>query len=256
MIALSVNLNKMALLRNSREGNRPSVLDAARQAIAHGALGITVHPRPDQRHIRPDDVYQLAELLATDYPQIEFNIEGNPFAGPTSAGYPGFTQLVEAAKPHQVTLVPDSDDQLTSDHGWDLAQPPLELKKIIASYATLGCRVSLFMDPVVEQMAKAKAIGADRIEFYTGPYAQTYWDFGDKDHRTHVCFATFCDAAQAAVEAGLGINAGHDLDQENLPLFATLPGLQEVSIGHAIMCESLQQGFAPTIKRYVEILQL
>ncbi len=255
MIALSVNLNKMALLRNSRDGDRPSVVDAAHQAIAQGALGITVHPRPDQRHIRPDDVYALAELLTKDYPHIEFNIEGNPFAGATPAGYPGFRHLVEVTKPHQVTLVPDSDEQLTSDHGWDLAAPQPELQTQIDAYAAMGCRVSLFMDPVVEQMAAASAIGAHRIEFYTGPYAETYWAHGPDAPQTQQCFAEFCHAAEAAAVAGLGINAGHDLDQENLPLFATLPGLQEVSIGHAIMCESLQDGFAPTINRYVEILK-
>ena len=254
MITLSVNLNKIALLRNSRDGGKPSVTDAAREAIARGAGGITVHPRPDQRHIRPEDVYALAQLLADDYPSVEFNIEGNPFAGPTQAGYPGFRHLVEATKPHQVTLVPDSDDQLTSDHGWDLATPAPALEVEIAAYRAMGCRVSLFMDPVMEQMATAKAIGADRIEFYTGPYAQAYWAHGPNDDRTRDCFAQFCQAAESALTTGLGINAGHDLDQENLPLFAALPGLQEVSIGHAIMCEALQTGYGPTIERYVEIL--
>ena len=255
MIALSVNLNKMALLRNSRKGQRPSVIDAAHQAIAQGAKGITVHPRPDQRHIRPDDVYQLADLLSSQYPDVEFNIEGNPFAGAGDNGYPGFRHLVEATKPRQVTLVPDSDAQLTSDHGWDLSKEQPELSQEIATYRGMGCRVSLFMDPVIEQMPTAKNIGADRIEFYTGPYAETFWSDGAYAATTQTCFANFCNAAQAALKAGLGINAGHDLDQENLPLFAKLPGLQEVSIGHAIMCESLQDSFAVTIQRYVEILQ-
>ena len=254
MIALSVNLNKIALLRNSRDGGRPSVTDAARQAIAEGAMGITVHPRPDQRHIRPDDVYDLAQLLADEYPSIEYNIEGNPFAGPTDQGYPGFQQLVEATKPHQVTLVPDSDDQLTSDHGWDLSQPQPALEEQIRTYGAMGCRVSLFMDPTPDHMAVARSLGAHRIEFYTGPYAETFWAQGATGAQTQACFEEFCTAAKAATEAGLGINAGHDLDQENLPLFATLPGLQEVSIGHAIMCEALQAGYGPTIKRYVEIL--
>ena len=255
MITLSVNLNKIALLRNSRDGGKPSVIDAARQAIAQGAGGITVHPRPDQRHIRPDDVYALADLLGKDYPGIEFNIEGNPFAGPTDAGYPGFRHLVEVTKPDQVTLVPDSYDQLTSDHGWNLAAPQPALEEAIAAYRAMGCRVSLFMDPVRTQMSTAKAIGTDRIEFYTGPYAQTFWTYGVDDAQTQDCFAQFCQAAESALAEGLGINAGHDLDQENLALFATLPGLQEVSIGHAIMCEALQAGYQPTIKRYVEILQ-
>lgn len=254
MIALSVNLNKIALLRNSRDGDRPSVIEAARQAIAKGAMGITVHPRPDQRHIRPDDVYELAKLLAAEYPAIEFNIEGNPFAGPTDQGYPGFRHLVETTKPHQVTLVPDSDDQLTSDHGWNLGRPQPALEEHIQTYADMGCRVSLFMDPIIGQMTTARAIGAHRIEFYTGPYAQIFWSKGADHPATQTCFAEFCAAAEAATEVGLGVNAGHDLDQENLPMFATLPGLQEVSIGHAIMCEALQAGYGPTIKRYVEIL--
>ena len=254
MTALSVNLNKIALLRNSRLGDRPSVVNAARQAIEQGALGITVHPRPDQRHIRPQDVYDLAILLKEEYPHIEFNIEGNPFAGPSDNGYPGFDALIDATKPQQVTLVPDNDDQLTSDHGWDLSQDTALLKEKIAFYQSMGARVSLFMDPVREQIIAAQAHSAERIEFYTGPYAETYWANGPNHPATQASFKTYADAAEVALDIGLGINAGHDLDQTNLPLFATLPGLQEVSIGHAIICESLESGFAPTIRSYVDIL--
>lgn len=254
MTALSVNLNKIALLRNSRLGDRPSVVNAARQAIAQGALGITVHPRPDQRHIRPQDVYDLAQLLKEEYPHIEFNIEGNPFAGPRDNGYPGFDALVAATLPQQVTLVPDDDDQLTSDHGWDLSQDTTQLQEKITYYHSLRARVSLFMDPVEEQISAAQEHCADRIEFYTGPYAETYWANGPAHPATQASFNTYADAAKIAMDIGLGINAGHDLDQANLPLFATLPGLQEVSIGHAIICESLQSGFEPTIRAYVDIL--
>ena len=243
------------MLRNARGSDRPNVLRFAKLALDAGAAGITVHPRPDQRHIRPDDVHTLAELLAKDYPEVEFNIEGNPFAGSTDAGYPGFRHLVEVTKPDQVTLVPDSYDQLTSDHGWDLTAPQPTLEEAIAAYRAMDCRVSLFMDPITTQMPTAKSMGADRIEFYTGTYAQTFWTYGVDDAQTQDCFAQFCQAAENALTEGLGINAGHDLDQENLALFATLPGLQEVSIGHAIMCEALQAGYQTTIKRYVEILQ-
>ena len=254
MTVLSVNLNKIALLRNSRLGDRPSVVNAARQAIAQGARGITVHPRPDQRHIRPQDVYDLARLLREEYAHIEFNIEGNPFAGPRDNGYPGFDGLIEATEPQQVTLVPDNDDQLTSDHGWDLGHDTALLKEKIAHYHAIGARVSLFMDAVREQIIAAKEHNADRIEFYTGPFAETYWANGATHPATQASFNSYAEAAKLAMDIGLGINAGHDLDQENLPLFATLPGLQEVSIGHAIICESLESGFAPTIRSYVDIL--
>ena len=173
MTVLSVNLNKIALLRNSREGQRPSVVEFARQAISAGAEGITVHPRPDQRHIRASDVPMLATMLKTEYPHIEFNIEGNPVAGANASGYPGFISLVEAAKPAQATLVPDSDDQLTSDHGWDLSVAQPQLRAHIEA-AKAGARVSLFMDPVVN--AWLRRHGADRVEFYAGPY-EVYWQW-------------------------------------------------------------------------------
>ena len=254
MAVLSVNLNKIALLRNSRDGQRPSVAEFARLAIAAGAGGITIHPRPDQRHIRASDVPELAALLRQDHPTIEFNIEGNPEAAATNNGYPGFIELVAAARPAQATLVPDSDDQLTSDHGWDLSTEQPQLRADIERCKQAGARVSLFMDPIVEQMAAVSDHGADRVEFYTGPYAQTYWQYGPDDARTQTCYRQFAEAAEAALKAGLGINAGHDLDQQNLPLFAGLPGLAEVSIGHAIICEALNDGFNDTVAAYVAIL--
>ena len=204
MTALSVNVNKIAWLRNSREGSRPSVVDAARTIIAAGAHGITVHPRPDQRHIRPGDVHALAELLASDYPQIEFNIEGNPAAGPRDNGYPGFDRLIETARPHQATLVPDSDAQLTSDHGWDLSDPAEagRVTEIIARYQSWGVRVSLFMDPVEEQIARAKECGADRIELYTGPYADLVEHHGLGHPETRACRQSYLEATRCATKLG------------------------------------------------------
>ena len=177
MTKLSVNLNKIALLRNSRTTTIPSVIAAAETCIAAGAQGITVHPRPDLRHIRPSDVHDLARLLSQpQYADIEFNIEGNPFAGRESNGFPGFMALVRDTLPEQCTLVPDDPFQLTSDHGWDLSGDTSALKSIIDELRALGIRVSLFMDPVAAQLERAAALGIDRIEFYTGPYADQYGD--------------------------------------------------------------------------------
>ena len=254
MTVLSVNLNKVALLRNSREGHRPSVLDAARTAIGAGARGITVHPRPDMRHIRPHDVFELAQLLAEEYPDIEFNIEGNPFAGPTDDGYPGFDALIEQTRPAQATLVPDSDDQLTSDHGFDLSTPDEALRERIAQYQSQGARVSLFMDPVPAQIEQAKAHGADRIELYTGPFAETFWAHGADHELTRASFDTYAQAAAVAATAGLGVNAGHDLDLNNLPLFAQIREVAEVSIGHALIADALDMGLQTAVQAYSDIL--
>ena len=254
MTVLSVNVNKIAVLRNSRDGGRPSVIDAARTVLAAGAAGITVHPRPDQRHIRPADVHDLAELLAGDYPGIEFNIEGNPAAPPTRAGYPGFDALIDRARPAQATLVPDSDDQLTSDHGWDLRKPNDALADTIARYQSWGARVSLFMDPDLKQIDAAKAHGADRIELYTGPYAHTVSRHGLDHAETRASFAAYDAAAAHAASIGLGVNAGHDLDLENLPLFARLQRLDEVSIGHALISDALIYGLFETTRKYLDIL--
>ncbi len=248
---LSINLNKVALLRNSRETTIPSVVEAAITAIEAGAQGITVHPRPDLRHIRPGDVYDLAELLSGGaYRAIEFNIEGNPYAGPEANGYPGFMALVTEVQPHQCTLVPDDPHQLTSDHGWNLSGESRRLQPLIEQLQAAACRVSCFMDPDPEQLTLAKHLGTDRIEFYTGPYAE---QFGSDEGRR--ILNKFTDAAQHAASLGLGINAGHDLNLENLAEFCNhLPEVAEVSIGHAIISEALWHGLAGTVARYRALL--
>ncbi|MDM3872110.1 pyridoxine 5'-phosphate synthase [Porticoccus sp. W117] len=247
--ALSVNLNKIALLRNSRDGNYPSVVHHAQVCIDAGADGITVHPRPDQRHIRPQDARDLSALLK-QHPALEFNIEGNPFAGPADNGYPGFVELVTELCPHQATLVPDSDDQLTSDHGFDLRISGESLKPIIQALKERGIRVSLFMDPDVEQIALAKEVGADRIELYTGPYAAAWGSDQLEDiYQLHHA------AAQYAADIGLGLNAGHDLNLDNLGKYATIPSLLEVSIGHALTVDSLAMGMSNAVAAYREVLQ-
>jgi len=252
--ALSVNLNKVALLRNSREGNTPSVLWAARTAIAAGARGITVHPRPDQRHIRPGDVADLAGLLA-DHPGIEFNIEGNPFAGPRDNGYPGFDSLIEGAMPQQATLVPDSDGQLTSDHGFDLEGDTTALEAKIRRYQAHGARVSLFMDPDPAQIRLAADTGADRIELYTGPFAASALRHGLEASQTMALFERYRAAAKLASDLGLGVNAGHDLDLDNLPLFRRIDEVLEVSIGHALIKDALAMGLAAAVAAYLAVLQ-
>jgi pyridoxine 5-phosphate synthase len=246
---LSVNLNKVALIRNSRDTAIPSVVDAARTCIAAGAQGTTVHPRPDMRHIRPEDVEDLAVLLTDDaYRSIEFNIEGNPYAGSEANGFPGFMALVERARPHQCTLVPDDPSQLTSDHGWNLAGEMNRLKPVVDQLQGLGIRVSLFMDPVPEQIELAARLGVDRIEFYTGPYAAA---FGQHQ----AILAPFIEAAKLASRLGLGINAGHDLNLDNLLTFCRdVPGVAEVSIGHAIITDALWMGLTTTVEKYRAIL--
>ncbi len=257
MAVLSVNLNKIALVRNSREGARPSVTGAARTVISAGARGITVHPRPDQRHIRTADVFDLAALiqeLLPQHPELEFNIEGNPSAPAGSNGYPGFDALIEQTRPHQATLVPDSDDQLTSDHGWDLTTFNHELQEQIARYQAAGARVSLFMDPVPEQIEQARAHGADRVELYTGPFAELVWTHGLDDARSLQSLATYTEAAQYATQLGLGVNAGHDLDLQNLALFTQITEVDEVSIGHALISDALEMGLFETTRKYLDIL--
>jgi pyridoxine 5-phosphate synthase len=242
---LSVNLNKVAVLRNSRGEDLPSVVQAARACIAAGCGGITVHPRPDQRHIRPADVDALAGWLP-----VEFNIEGNPFAGPTARGYPGFLALIERARPAQCTLVPDSDGQITSDHGFDLSQAAGRLRPVIARLKSWGCRVSLFVDAGAPDVERAAELGADRIELYTGPYAKAF-AAGDPSAAVDRCART----AERAQAAGLGVNAGHDLNQANLGLFLrTVPKVLEVSIGHALIGEALYDGLVPTVRRYLEVI--
>lgn len=246
MTRLSVNVNKIAVLRNSRGGGMPDVLQAARTCIDAGAHGITVHPRPDARHVRADDVSALAEL--TRARNVEFNLEGNPFA-PPRAGYPGFLALCERARPTQATLVPDGDAQLTSDHGFDFARDADALRPLVSALKALGCRVSLFADAGAD-MAAAQSTGADRIELYTGPYAAA--------HARAAGDATepYARTAHQALAAGLGINAGHDLDQANLADFlARVPGVQEVSIGHALVADALYAGLAATVRAYLAIVR-
>lgn len=248
---LSVNVNKIAVLRNSRGGSEPDVVRAARACLDAGAHGITVHPRPDARHIREDDVLALAEL--TRAYGVEFNLEGNPFA-PPRPGYPGFHALCAAARPAQATLVPDGDAQLTSDHGFDFVRDLPALQPQVAALKALGCRVSVFanaaQDPDTE-MAAAAASGADRIELYTGPYAEG-WEHGTPA----AALEAFAATARAAAAHGLGVNAGHDLSQANLGAFLQgVPGVLEVSIGHALIGEALYAGLDATVRAYLDILR-
>jgi pyridoxine 5-phosphate synthase len=243
---LSVNVNKIAVLRNSRGGREPDVVRAATACLDAGAHGITVHPRPDARHIRADDVAALAPL--TRARGVEYNLEGNPFA-PPRPGYPGFLALCEAARPAQATLVPDADAQVTSDHGFDFTGDLGPLRERVAALKALGCRVSLFVDGDCPRVEQAAAVGADRVELYTGPYAEAFAS-GDAAAAIAACAET----ARRARAAGLGVNAGHDLDQENLGAFlAAVPGVLEVSIGHALIGEALYDGLDATVRAYVRI---
>jgi pyridoxine 5-phosphate synthase len=236
--ALSVNLNKVALVRNTRHLGIPSVARAASLCLEAGAQGITVHPRPDARHMRADDVRELHKLLQF-WTGREFNIEGNPFHN--------LMDFVRELRPHQCTFVPDTEGQFTSDHGWSFPADAERLRPLIAEAKSLGVRVSLFMDPAAQQMAAAKAVGADRVELYTESYA-TAWGTA----RQAQVLASFQDAARAAQAAGLGVNAGHDLNRDNLADFLrAVPGVQEVSIGHALIADALEMGYAATVKAYL-----
>lgn len=243
MTRLSVNLNKVALLRNSRNLNVPDVLRAARIVLEAGAHGITVHPRPDGRHIRVADVHGLAELLKA-WPAAEFNIEGNPFEPP-------LLELARATRPRQCTLVPDDPAAFTSDHGWDLAASGGRLRPLIAGLRDLGIRVSLFMDPLPEAMSAAAALGADRVELYTEPYARA---FGTPDEAAVT--ARYAAAARSARQSGLGVNAGHDLNRANLPHFlAAVADVAEVSIGHALVADALESGLSATVAGYLRAME-
>ena len=238
MTRLSVNVNKIALIRNSRGGDAPSVTDAAQTAVDSGAHGITVHPRPDARHIRYQDVHDLKKML-----DVELNVEGNPT--------PEFLDLVCTVVPGQCTLVPDDPGQLTSDHGWDLERDGEGLVPVIERLRAGGIRVSLFMDPVPGNMTPAKNVGADRVELYTESYAKAFAEGGHER-----VLEQYVEAADAARDAGLGVNAGHDLNQENLGVFVTaIPAVAEVSIGHALISEALYNGLAATVRAYIGILQ-
>ena len=241
---LSVNVNKVALLRNTRHLGIPSVTRAAALCLQAGADGITIHPRPDERHIRSSDVQELADLMQ-NWPQQEFNIEGNPTQN--------LMDFIRQTRPHQATFVPDSEDQFTSDHGWDLQDVSVRdrLRPLSEECHGLGVRVSLFMDADPALMPLAREVGADRIELYTEPYAAA-WGTDQQQQQLQ----RFAAAAQAALDAGLGVNAGHDLNRDNLIDFArTVPGLQEVSIGHALIADALELGYASTVEAYLQCLR-
>jgi len=243
MTRLSVNVNKVALLRNSRNLEIPSVTKAARTALAAGAHGITVHPRPDSRHIRSTDVHDLAQLLMA-WPAAELNIEGNPFQPP-------LLELAHAVRPQQCTLVPDDPAAFTSDQGWDLERNAQRLQPVITELQSLGIRVSLFMDPVAETMAAAASTGADRVELYTEPYARAC----DTPEASAV-IARYAAAARSAQDAGLAVNAGHDLNRDNLPQFLmAVPGIAEVSIGHALIADALDLGMSAAVAEYLRIMK-
>ena len=245
MTRLSVNVNKIALLRNTREGRVPNVLHFARLALEAGAHGITVHPRPDERHIRPHDVSDLAGLLREPAWQgAEFNIEGNPHLG-------RYFDHASIARPEQCTLVPDDPTQATSDHGWDVASHRDRLKKTVGELHALGCRVSLFMDADPAAIEQVPATGADRIELYTEPYARAFDEGGEALERS---LARFAEAAERAHALGLGVNAGHDLSLDNLARFLdAVPHIAEVSIGHALTADALELGMAEAVRAYLRI---
>jgi pyridoxine 5-phosphate synthase len=237
MIRLSVNVNKIATLRNSRGGNNPDLIQVAKDCERFGAQGITVHPRPDERHIRYDDVYALKETVTT-----EFNIEGN-------CEEKKFVDLVLAVKPQQVTLVPDALNQLTSNHGWDTITHKRYLQDMVKCFHDEGIRVSLFVDPLNDMVEAAAETGTDRVELYTEAYASHY------HQGIELAAAPYIQAAETAQKVGLGLNAGHDLDLKNLKYFAQhVPGLQEVSIGHALISDALYYGLENTIQMYLQRL--
>jgi pyridoxine 5-phosphate synthase len=238
---LSVNVNKVALVRNTRHLGLPSVTRAAQICLQAGAAGITVHPRPDERHIRAQDVHDIAALMR-DWPGREYNIEGNPFHN--------LMDFIRSVRPHQATFVPDTVAQSTSDHGWDLQKDAARLKPLIDECHSLGVRVSLFMDPLPEPMAAAKTLGADRVELYTETWASAWGTAREAE-----VLKGFMATARAALAAGLGINAGHDLNRDNLtPFLKAVPGVMEVSIGHALIADALELGYAATVKDYLRCI--
>lgn len=247
MTKLSVNINKVALLRNSRHGTQPDPLRAAVAALEAGAEGITVHPRPDQRHIRPDDALRCATLLQEErWADREYNIEGNPLTG-------DWMTIVKQARPDQATLVPDDPGQFTSDHGWSITPNLDKLKTIIAQLHEAGCRVSLFMDPDLAEIEKVPQTGADRIELYTESFAVAHEQGGDALEKS---WQQFHDAAQAAHQLGLGVNAGHDLNLHNLARFCRIPHIAEVSIGHALIGDAILMGMDATVAAYLTLIEM
>lgn len=236
---LSVNVNAVAMLRNRRDLPWPSVTGLSRIALEAGAKGITVHPRPDERHIRRQDVRDLADMIKTDFPDKELCLEGYPDKR--------FLALCEEVRPHQVLFVPDDPAQTTSDHGWDFEANDALLRDVVGLMKKAGIRVSLFVDPAADQPAKAAAVGAERIEIYTGPYGACY----DDPKQAQVCLDDLAATAEAAREAGLGVNAGHDLTPDNLPaLIERVPYIEEVSIGHGFSADAMIYGFAESVRRF------
>ena len=245
MTKLSVNINKIALIRNSRKGNNPSLEFFSKKIIESGAHGITVHPRPDLRHIRPDDLSDIS--LITKELDVEFNIEGNPYEE-RLGDYTGFLNLIDAVKPSQCTLVPDDSNQLTSDHGWNIHSEHNKLKDVLTYLKQNNIRSSVFIDPDISQLDAAKDIGVDRIEIYTGPFAEA---FEKNDENT---LATYKEAIEYANEINIEVNAGHDLNLENLATLLSYGDIKEVSIGHALISESLIYGIENTIQKYTKII--
>jgi pyridoxine 5-phosphate synthase len=243
MVQLSVNVNKVATLRNSRGGSVPSVLDAVDICLAAGVPGITVHPRADRRHITPDDVRAIAGHLQGRQPRVEFNIEGDP--------RPELLELVREVKPDQCTLVPVVPGEITSHGGWRPDAPTSEMAEVVADLRSRGIRVSLFVDALSDSIDWAASVGADRVELYTEPYARAFEAGLEQGGRS---FQTYAEAAKHAVSRELGVNAGHDLDLNNLVLFRTLPGLEEVSIGHAIIARALFVGLSTVVREYLDVL--
>lgn len=252
---LSVNVNKIAWLRNARDQNRPDLVGCCKTIIAAGAEGITVHPRPDQRHIRVADVYAIAECLVNS--SIEYNIEGNPHAVQNSSGYVGFLKLVHEVRPTQCTLVPDSDHQLTSDHGWDLTNENTlrSVREIVKELTGAGIRTSLFMEPDVEQIEFAATTGTDRVELFTGPWAVAVETYGKENHNALALLNQYRAVADRAYELGMSVNAGHDLDMYNLDLFCRTVQVAEVSIGQALISDALELGLRVTVEKYQTILK-
>ncbi len=247
MTQLSVNINKVAVLLNQRDLDYPSPVRFARIALDAGAYGVTVHPRPDQRHIRPSDVDDCAALLReAAYAGKEFNIEGNPFQG-------DYMAIARSVRPTQCTLVPDVPGARTSDHGWDVTADASRLRDVVAELQELGCRVSLFMDADLEQIAAVPQTGADRIELYTEPYASAFDAGGGA---LEAAFERFRVSAAEAGKLGLGVNAGHDLSLANLGRFVTIPDIEEVSIGHALVADALELGMIGAVKAYLDVLSV
>ncbi|NLD35895.1 MAG: pyridoxine 5'-phosphate synthase [Desulfatiglans sp.] len=239
MTNLSVNLNKIALIRNSRGNDFPNVIEFAKKFIELGVNGITVHPRLDERHIKRRDVLDLAELLK-DYPDVELNVEGYPSRD--------YIQLIQDIRPDQCTIVPDSINQLTSDHGWDIKKEKVFIKETIGLIKKAGCRASIFVDPDIKQIKLVPETGADRIELYTESFAALFGSsLSDK------VFNKYKASAEAAQEMGIGVNAGHDLNLKNLPKFLEIDGILEVSIGHALTVECIEFGMKEVVKRYLGI---